>query len=154
MIWTCIPWLRFTAVLRLIILLALHPLRGKLDGRCPSIRQLIHFLKNIRWDNIHLLYFRLLCLIYHLLNQGHMNHSLAIGKIIKEKMTRGITRHTEADYLPTEPRPHCSSDLDYTSPFASSPIKSPPYNSACDSDDSSYKSKFINFRIYRDFKPE
>ncbi|KAK6625057.1 hypothetical protein RUM43_005348 [Polyplax serrata] len=42
--------------------------------------------------------------------------------------------------LPTEPGPNCSSDLDYTSSIVSSPVKSPPYNSAGDSDDSSYKS--------------
>ncbi|KAL0272418.1 UNVERIFIED_CONTAM: hypothetical protein PYX00_005394 [Menopon gallinae] len=41
--------------------------------------------------------------------------------------------------LPTEPGPNCSSDLDYSSPLVSSPVKSPPYNSAGDSDDSSYK---------------
>lgn len=42
--------------------------------------------------------------------------------------------------LPTEPGPNCSYDLDYTS-AVSSPVKSPPYNSAGDSDDSLFKSK-------------
>ncbi|EEB14308.1 predicted protein [Pediculus humanus corporis] len=47
---------------------------------------------------------------------------------------------TRRGRLPTEPGPNCSSELDYTSPLISSPVKSPPYNSAGDSDDSSYKS--------------
>lgn len=45
--------------------------------------------------------------------------------------------------LPTEP---CLVD-GYNSPLISSPIKSPPYNSAADSDDNSYKRKFNRLKF-------
>lgn len=45
--------------------------------------------------------------------------------------------------LPTEPGPETMAG--YNSPILTSPIKSPPYNNAgTDSDDNSYKCKFLS----------
>lgn len=69
------------------------------------------------------------------------SHESQLGNSENNQRENGEGHNTaRRGRLPTEPGPNCSSDLDYTSPIVSSPIKSPPYNSAGDSDDSSYKS--------------